>query len=145
MCRHQRRFLIVAADILPKPFDLPPEVLWIDADLDEPSAEPDESFDVILGCEVIHCLQNPRAIAREVFRLLRPNGIVIISTPNDESVRAIAALWIQGHLVSIGASSYPFHKTALLRMNLDRLLGEAGFEDREFFIPIMVVCQKGHP
>jgi 2-polyprenyl-3-methyl-5-hydroxy-6-metoxy-1,4-benzoquinol methylase len=121
------------ADILPKPFDMPPEVLWIDADLDEPLAEPDESFDVILCCEDIQCLENPRAIAREFFRLLRSNGTVIISTPNNESVRAIAALWIQGHFVSFGESSYPYHKTALLRTDLDRLLGEAGFDRREFF------------
>ena len=124
---------IAAADILPKPFDMPPEVLWIDADLDEPLAKPDESFDVILCSEMIQCLENPRAIAREFFRLLRSNGTVIISTPNNESVRAIAALWIQGHFVSFGESSYPYHKTALLRTDLDRLLGEAGFDRREFF------------
>jgi 2-polyprenyl-3-methyl-5-hydroxy-6-metoxy-1,4-benzoquinol methylase len=124
---------IAAADILPKPFDMPPEVLWIDADLDEPLARPDESFDVILCSEVIQCLENPRAVAREFFRLLRSNGTVIISTPNNESVRAIATLWIQGQFVSFGQSNYPYHKTALLRTDLDRLLGEAGFERREFF------------
>ena len=124
---------IAAADILPKPFDLPPEALWIDPGLDEPLAKPDESFDVILCSEVIQCLENPRAVAREFFRLLRSNGTVILSTPNNESVRAIAALWIQGQFVSFGQSSYPYHKTALLRTDLDRLLGEAGFEDREFF------------
>jgi 2-polyprenyl-3-methyl-5-hydroxy-6-metoxy-1,4-benzoquinol methylase len=108
-------------------------VVWIDADLDESLVKPDESFDVILCCEVIHCLENPRAVAREFFRLLRSNGTVIISTPNNESVRAIAALWVRGHFVEFGVSSYPFSKTALLRTDLDRLLGEAGFEGREFF------------
>jgi hypothetical protein len=49
---HMNRFSsIAAADILPKPFDMPPEVLWIDADLDESLAEPDESFDVVVCCE----------------------------------------------------------------------------------------------
>jgi 2-polyprenyl-3-methyl-5-hydroxy-6-metoxy-1,4-benzoquinol methylase len=124
---------LAAADILPKPFDMPPEVLWMDADLNESLAAPDERFDVILCCEVIHCLENPRAIAREFFRLLRSGGTVIISTPNNESVRAIGALWIQGHFVGFGESTYPSHKTALLKTDLDRLLGEAGFERREFF------------
>jgi 2-polyprenyl-3-methyl-5-hydroxy-6-metoxy-1,4-benzoquinol methylase len=124
---------IAAADILHKPFDMPPEVRWIDADLNESLAEPDESFDVVLCCEVIQCLENPRAIAREFFRLLRPSGTVIISTPNNESVRAIGALWIQGHFVEFGEYAHPFHKTALLKTDLDRLLGEAGFERREFF------------
>jgi 2-polyprenyl-3-methyl-5-hydroxy-6-metoxy-1,4-benzoquinol methylase len=124
---------IAALDILPKPSNMPPEVLWIDADLDESLAEPDESFDVILCCEVIQCLENPRAVAREFFRLLRSNGTLIISTPNNESVRAIAALWIRGHFVDFGETAYPFHKTALLKTDLDRLLGEAGFERRDFF------------
>jgi 2-polyprenyl-3-methyl-5-hydroxy-6-metoxy-1,4-benzoquinol methylase len=124
---------IAAADILPKPLDMPPEVLWIDADLNEPLAKPDESFDVIVCCEVISCLENPRAIAREFFRLLRSNGTVIICTPNNESIRAIGALWVRGHFVAFGPSSYPFNKTALLRTDLDRLLGEAGFEGRDFF------------
>jgi 2-polyprenyl-3-methyl-5-hydroxy-6-metoxy-1,4-benzoquinol methylase len=131
---HMNRFSsIAAADILPKPSDMPSQVVWIDADLDETLAKPDESFDVILCCEVIHCLENPRAVAREFFRLLRSNGTVIISTPNNESVRAIAALWVRCHFVEFGVSSYPFSKTALLRTDLDRLLGEAGFEGREFF------------
>jgi hypothetical protein len=64
---------------------------------------------------------------------LRSNGTVIISAPNNESVRAIAALWIQGHFVAFGESNYPSHKTALLKTDLDRLLGEAGFERRDFF------------
>jgi 2-polyprenyl-3-methyl-5-hydroxy-6-metoxy-1,4-benzoquinol methylase len=131
---HMNRFSsITAADILPKPFELPPEVLWIDADLNESLSAPDESFDVILCCEVIHCLENPRAVAREFFRLLRSNGTVIISAPNNQTPRAIAALWIQGHFVAFGESNYPSHKTALLKTDLDRLLGEAGFERRDFF------------
>ena len=124
---------VAAADILPKPSDLPAQVVWIDADLDESLAEPDASFDVIVCCEAIQCLENPRAVAREFFRLLRSNGTLIISTPNNESVRAIATLWMRGHFVDFGETNYPFHKTALLKTDLDRLLGEAGFEGREFF------------
>jgi 2-polyprenyl-3-methyl-5-hydroxy-6-metoxy-1,4-benzoquinol methylase len=72
---HMNRFSsITAADILPKPSELPPEVLWIDADLNESLSAPDESFDVILCCEVIHCLENPRAVAREFVRLCVQTG-----------------------------------------------------------------------
>jgi 2-polyprenyl-3-methyl-5-hydroxy-6-metoxy-1,4-benzoquinol methylase len=128
---HMNRFCsIAAADIVP--FDMPREVRWIEADLNETLAEPDESFDVIVCCEVIQCLENPRAVAREFIRLLRPSGTVIISTPNNESVRAISALWIRGHFVDFGETAYPFHKTALLKTDLDRLLNEAGFERPDF-------------
>jgi 2-polyprenyl-3-methyl-5-hydroxy-6-metoxy-1,4-benzoquinol methylase len=67
-------FTVAATDILNKPAALGSEVTWIDADLDEPLAMQYESFDVIVCCEVIHCLENPRGAAREFFRLLRPGG-----------------------------------------------------------------------
>jgi hypothetical protein len=51
---------------------------------------------------------------------------VIISTPNNESARAIAALWMRGHFVDFGETAYPFHKTALLKTDLDRLEGHLG-------------------
>jgi 2-polyprenyl-3-methyl-5-hydroxy-6-metoxy-1,4-benzoquinol methylase len=123
---------VAAADILHKPIDLPSKVRWIDADLDEPLDEPDESFDVILCCEVIQCLENPRAAAREFIRLLRSRGTVAIGMPNNESIRAITALWMRGHFVDFGQNSYPFHKTALLKTDLERLLREAGFERIDF-------------
>jgi 2-polyprenyl-3-methyl-5-hydroxy-6-metoxy-1,4-benzoquinol methylase len=123
---------LAAADILSKPIDLPTKVRWIESDLDEPLAESDESFDVILCCEVIQCLENPRAAAREFIRLLNSGGTIVIGTPNNESVRAITALWVRGHFVDFGHNSYPFHKTALLKTDLERLLREAGFERIDF-------------
>jgi 2-polyprenyl-3-methyl-5-hydroxy-6-metoxy-1,4-benzoquinol methylase len=55
---HMNRFSSVAAvDILPESSDMPSQVVWIDADLDESLAEPDESFDVIVCCKVIHALK----------------------------------------------------------------------------------------
>src|SRR5262245_66690798 len=43
---HMNRFSsVVAADILPESSDMPSQVVWIDADLDESLAEPDESFE----------------------------------------------------------------------------------------------------
>jgi 2-polyprenyl-3-methyl-5-hydroxy-6-metoxy-1,4-benzoquinol methylase len=124
---------VTGADILPKPEDIPPKVNWIEADLHERLLEPDETFDVIVCCEMIQCLENPRAVAREFARLLRPGGTVIISTPNNESVRALGALWARGHFVDFGHSNYPSHKTALLRLDLERLLAEAGLHAQEVF------------
>lgn len=43
---------------------------------------PDESFDVVVCSEVLEHLFDLRKVHREVYRLLRPNGIYIVSTPN---------------------------------------------------------------
>jgi 2-polyprenyl-3-methyl-5-hydroxy-6-metoxy-1,4-benzoquinol methylase len=123
---------IAAVDIMPRPDNLDTSVIWHCCDLNEVTGIPDESFDVIVSAEVIEHLENPRAIAREWFRLLRPNGTLILSTPNNESWRALLALVLRGHFVDFGDSSYPAHITALLRKDIGRILTEAGFSSPQF-------------
>ena len=44
---------------------------------------PDASFDVVMACEIIeHLAMNPVRTLAEIHRVLRPNGAVVITTPN---------------------------------------------------------------
>jgi 2-polyprenyl-3-methyl-5-hydroxy-6-metoxy-1,4-benzoquinol methylase len=123
-----RRFnCITAADIMERPGDIDESINWLTGDLNNSLEVPDHSFDVIVSSEVIEHLENPRAIAREWFRLLKPNGTLILSTPNNESWRSLMALLIQGHFVLFGDSSYPAHITALVRKDIERIMNESGF------------------
>jgi 2-polyprenyl-3-methyl-5-hydroxy-6-metoxy-1,4-benzoquinol methylase len=128
---------ITAIDIIEHSPNADDSLKWIKADLNEPTNLPSQTFDVIVSAEVIEHLENPRAVAREWFRLLRPGGILIFSTPNNESWRALLALLLQGHFVLFGDSSYPAHITALLRKDLDRILREAGFLHPQFLFTDM--------
>jgi 2-polyprenyl-3-methyl-5-hydroxy-6-metoxy-1,4-benzoquinol methylase len=123
---------VSGADLYPRPADLPAGVVWIEADLNEPLPLPPASFDLIVAAEVIEHLENPRAVARELHRLLRPRGQVLLSTPNNESWRSLVALLVRGHFVAFGDSSYPAHITALTRVDLERVLTEAGFRGIAF-------------
>ena len=123
---------VTGADLLARPADLSPSVRWIQGDLNERLPAPDASFDFVVAAEVIEHLENPRAVIREIFRLLRPQGRVLLSTPNNESLRSLLALLLRGHFVAFGRTSYPAHITALLRMDLERALDEAGFADVSF-------------
>jgi 2-polyprenyl-3-methyl-5-hydroxy-6-metoxy-1,4-benzoquinol methylase len=123
---------VVAADLLPvRPADLNVSK-WIQQDLNEPIPGFDSYFDVVIASEVIEHLENPRFIARELFRLCRPGGHVIISTPCVESWRSLLALAIRGHFVQFDKGWYPGHITPLVRKDLLRILTEAGFDSMTF-------------
>jgi 2-polyprenyl-3-methyl-5-hydroxy-6-metoxy-1,4-benzoquinol methylase len=127
------RFTSVAsADIMPAPADLAHTVEWIEQDLSISLPGHEGAFDIVVAAEVIEHLENPRFMIREVFRLLCPGGVALISTPNNESWRSILAMIIRGHHASFGDLSYPAHITALLRKDFMRIFAEAGFESPQF-------------
>lgn len=123
---------LTGADILPRPSWLPDHVTWIQADLNQNLLLPPNSFDLIISTEVVEHLENPRAVVREFARLLRPGGRVVLTTPNQESLRSLLSLLVTGHFVAFQDSCYPAHITALLCTDLRRIFGEAGFEDIKF-------------
>ena len=123
---------VSAVDITARPEGLEDSATWYCQDLNEVTDIADGSFDVIVSAEVVEHLENPRAVARECCRLLRPGGTLILSTPNNESWRALLALVFRGHFVEFGDASYPAHITALLRKDIERILLESGFSAPRF-------------
>ena len=107
-------------------------VRWIFSDINARLPAEPESYDVVVSVEVIEHLENPRFVAREWFRLLRPNGRLIFSTPNNESWRSIVSFVVRGHFAAFTGASYPAHITALLQQDMIRILTEAGFRDISF-------------
>lgn len=122
---------VAAADLMPPPAGFN-AVHWIVGDLNDPLPVADRTFDTVIAAEVIEHLENPRAMARELFRITKCGGIVIVSTPNNESWRALISLVLRGHYVEFCNGSYPAHITALVRKDLERIFREAGFETPHF-------------
>lgn len=76
-----------------------------------------ETFDVVLCCEVIeHMEVDPMHMMSEVNRVLKPGGILILTTPNCTSSRAI-------HKILRGLDPYFYmqyrHKPSLYRHNYE--------------------------
>ena len=61
------------------------ETHW--ADLDEPLPFEDESFDVVVAGELLEHLRDPRRVAADVRRVLRPGGTFVGSVPNAYRVK----------------------------------------------------------
>jgi len=129
---------ITGADILGRPEALPAEMTWLQADLNEPLPCGHGSYDTIVSTEVIEHLENPRAAFREFHRLLRPGGTLIVTTPNQESLRSLLCFAVHGHFAAFRDASYPAHITALLSTDFIRICSETGFDP-----PIFLYSDSG--
>lgn len=87
------------------------------------------NVDAAVAVEVIEHLENPRAFARELARIVRPGGWVVISTPNQLSLLSLLTLAAKGRFSAFQDAEYPAHLTALLEVDLRRILAEAGLRD----------------
>ncbi|HEY0024075.1 MAG TPA: class I SAM-dependent methyltransferase [Longimicrobium sp.] len=93
------------------------------------SSLPDGTADVAAGVETIEHLENPRAFVRDLARLVRPGGWVIVTTPNQHSLLSKATFLLRGEHNAFRAGSYPAHITALLHVDLRRIAAECGLTD----------------
>jgi 2-polyprenyl-3-methyl-5-hydroxy-6-metoxy-1,4-benzoquinol methylase len=93
---------VTAVDVVDFPDRRTHEKLsWRLADLNDRLPFGDDSVDVLVAAEVIEHLENPRFVAREWFRVLRSPGLLIFSTPNNESLRSLLSLIVRGHFVAL--------------------------------------------
>ncbi len=133
---------VTAADIMARPAGIDKLVKWISCDLNNAINIANNSFDVIVSLEIIEHLENPRATAREWFRLLRPGGTLLFSMPNNESWRSLLAVVFRGHFTYFADNSYPAHITALLRKDVERIMKEVGFSKVRFVFTDIGVIPK---
>ena len=89
---------------------------------------PDGVGDMVAAIETIEHLENPRAFVRELARLARPGGLVVITTPNQLSLLSKLGLLVKNQFPSFqeGPGLYPAHITALLPVDLLRMARECG-------------------
>jgi 2-polyprenyl-3-methyl-5-hydroxy-6-metoxy-1,4-benzoquinol methylase len=109
---------------------LPQEVEFHPADLDARGLPlPDARVDAAAAVEVIEHLENPRAFVRELARIVRPGGWVVVTTPNQLSALSLMTLAVKGRFSAFQDDAYPAHRTALLEVDLRRIMTECGLRD----------------
>ncbi|HLH75495.1 MAG TPA: class I SAM-dependent methyltransferase [Candidatus Binataceae bacterium] len=92
-------------------------------------AVPNNLGDVVVAVETIEHLENPRALMRELVRVAKPGGWVIVTTPNQLSLNSIGCLLLKHRFAYFQDVHYPAHLTALLEIDLIRIARESGLAD----------------
>jgi 2-polyprenyl-3-methyl-5-hydroxy-6-metoxy-1,4-benzoquinol methylase len=105
---------------------LPEEVDFRRADLNAPLPLPDGCADAVAAVEVVEHLENPRAFFRELARIARPGGWIVVTTPNQASALSILSLLLKQRFAAFQERDYPAHLTALLAVDLQRIAEECG-------------------
>jgi len=108
----------------------PADAAFIQADLNRDRIPvPDAIADITISLETIEHLENARAFCRELARIARPGGWILVSTPNQRSLLSLGALLTKEHFSAFRDTNYPAHQTALLDTDLVRIARENDFQD----------------
>lgn len=91
---------------------------------------PDACADLVLCIEAIEHVENPRALVRELVRIARPGGRIVVTTPNQLSLLSKLSLLTKNEFVAFQQAPglYPAHITALVEQDLKRIAYESGLD-----------------
>jgi SAM-dependent methyltransferase len=109
------------------------EVPLVEADLDRPFAELVRAkgpFDAVTALEIVEHLESTRHFLRECRSLLPKDGVLLLTTPNIESIAGRLRFLATGHFPAFGrdpAMSDPTHISPLHSFLLDKAIAASGF------------------
>jgi ubiquinone/menaquinone biosynthesis C-methylase UbiE len=116
-------FDVQAVDLITSDFG-PRDIQVISVNLNEGIPFSDLEFSAVVGTEVVEHLENPWYFVRELYRITKPGGVVVISTPNLANVYTRVWYAMTGRLYNFLDSAYRHigHITPVYLWNLQRMI-----------------------
>jgi methionine biosynthesis protein MetW len=111
--------------------------ICVDLNTTVPLPYQNESFDAITCLEVLEHVLDPFHLLRDLYRVLRPKGQVVLTTPNIRYFRNLYKLTFRGKFPHTTTDSFVWgggHLHYFTRKDLASLLQKAGFEKIEFHL-----------
>jgi 2-polyprenyl-3-methyl-5-hydroxy-6-metoxy-1,4-benzoquinol methylase len=104
----RRGFDVFCADMSPDHFRMQevPGTHHYLIDLNGGLPHRDRAFDVVCAVEIIEHLENPRHFLRECRRIVKDNGLVIVTTPNVLSLASRLSFLFRGCLIYFNQGEY---------------------------------------
>ena len=96
----------------------------------------DKTFECVLFCEIIeHLLNDPCKVLREIKRILKPKGFLILTTPNVARLENVARLIAGANIYDpySGYGPYGRHNREYNRHEIVEILKYEGFEPEVHF------------
>lgn len=89
-----------------------------------------EKFDLIVAIEILEHLHDPRHFIRNCLQLLKPNGFLLLSSPNTESWLSRIRFLRDGNFLWFEESDYELygHVTPIFSWQVRQICGELGAE-----------------
>lgn len=108
--------------------DLHPEHFMVDnlecrfADLNHPLPFADGTFNIVLAVEVIEHLENPWQFIREAIRVLRDDGVFLVTTPNVSNLMSRLTYLLEGVFPYFRDDSFSliYHVTPIFPWTIER-------------------------
>ncbi len=97
---------------------------------EDPFPYDDASFDVVLFCEIIeHLLKDPFSVLKEIKRVLKPGGILILTTPNASRLENVAKIVSGANIYDSYSAFGPYgrHNREYTKDELSTMLDYLGF------------------
>ena len=132
---------VSGADLFKKPKSLDKDIKWYQLDLNN-KFKIKKRFDFVICSETIEHLENPRHTLRTIFNILKKSGVLILTMPNNNSLRSYFSLIFKDHFVAFLDTCYPAHITAILEKDLIRICKEIGYKKPKIYFTNFGVIPK---